>query len=70
MIFNKKTILAEELASSMNDLLKKTASSDIVEAKSDKLISDLSRSSEIFDDIGNHKTAEIITKILEKIAGI
>lgn len=59
-----------DIAESMNDaLLNKTASQKIINDNSEQLIENLSRSSELFDDIGNHKAAEIITKIIEKIAG-
>lgn len=72
MIFykdNKKTI-NNDLALSMENILSnKTASENIIENESEKLISDLNRCSEIFEDLGNVKAAEIITKILEKIAG-
>jgi len=71
MIFYKSNKhYAYDIAESMNDvLLNKIASQEIVNSNSQKLIEDLNRSSEIFDELGNYKAAEIITKIIEKIAG-
>lgn len=34
----------------------------------DNTINDLIRSAELFDELKNHKAAEIITKIIEKLA--
>lgn len=66
---NKKSYLYD-IAESMNDvLLNKTASLETINNTSEKLIADLNKSSEIFDDLGNSKAAEIITKVIEKIAG-
>jgi hypothetical protein len=59
-----------DIAESMNDvLLNKTAEDQIKNNKSEELINNLNRSSELFEDVGNVKAAEIITKIIEKIAG-
>lgn len=69
---NKSTVkyVAEDLAEAMsNILLNKTASDRTIEVNSEKLLADLNRSSELFEDLGNFKAAEIITKIIEKIAG-
>lgn len=70
MIFYKNNKNDSDIAKSMSDvLLKKTASKEMVKNSSEKLISDLNRSSELFDHVGNYKAAEIITKIIEKVAG-
>ena len=68
MITNKNSKLSDEFATSMkNSLLNKK--SDKIVLASEKLIEDLNRSSELFEDLGNYKAAEIITKIIEKVAG-
>ena len=70
MIFYKNKSISDDLAESMGNILSnKTASEKTIDNESTKLILDLSRSSEIFDELGNYKAAEIITKIIEKIAG-
>ncbi len=68
MITNKNSKLSDELATSMKNALLNKKSDKIVLA-SEKLIEDLNRSSELFEDLGNYKAAEIITKIIEKVAG-
>lgn len=67
---NNKKYVAQDLAEAMNDvLINKVASEVKISNASDKLLSDLNRSSELFEDLGNFKAAEIITKLIEKIAG-
>ena len=71
MIFYKDNkISVDDIAKSMNDvLLNKTASKELIKNKSEKLVSDLNRASELFENVGNYKAAEVVTKIIEKIAG-
>lgn len=61
--------LAGELAVSMqNSLDNKIDNNVIVNKNIESTIDNLIRSAEIFDELKNHKAAEIITKIIEKLA--
>ncbi len=67
---NNKKYIIDDLAESMKNILSnKTASQSLINNKSEELINNLNRSSELFEDLGNVKAAEIITKIIEKVAG-
>lgn len=65
----KTSDLANELQRLMhNSLSNKTAQDAVLDNDVNNIIADLSRSAEIFDELENHKAAEIITKIIEKLA--
>jgi len=60
--------LAHELAVSMQNSLDNTVKVDNVQKNIDLTINNLIRSAELFDELENYKAAEIITKIIEKLA--
>lgn len=60
--------LAHELAVSMQNSLDNTVKVDNVQKNIDLTIDNLIRSAELFDELENYKAAEIITKIIEKLA--
>lgn len=61
--------LAHELSTSMqNSLDNKIDKNIIVNKNIESTIDNLIRSAEIFDELKNYKAAEIITKIIEKLA--
>lgn len=62
------TDLAEELAKSMQTSLTKTASDVNLDNKIEETILNLNKSAQLFDELKNYKAAEIITKVIEKLA--
>jgi hypothetical protein len=65
----KMSDLACELATSMQDSLDNKIDKNIIVNKNiESTIDNLTRSAELFDELKNYKAAEIITKIIEKLA--
>ena len=64
---NQSSTLASELADSMHNSLNNLINNSTDE-NINKTINDLVRSAELFDELQNYKAAEIITKVIEKLA--
>ena len=60
--------LASEIADSMKNSLNITVNDKTIDNNIELTINNLTRSAELFDELENYKAAEIITKIIEKLA--
>ena len=60
--------LANQIADSMKNSLNITVNDKTIDNNIELTINNLIRSAELFDELENYKAAEIITKIIEKLA--